>query len=234
MSTRISKYNELDSLEPTIPLGTALLILLGVAAGTLGGLFVLQSWLPSLSASLFGAQPKAYWDLARSSGMAAYLLMWLSVVFGLLITNRLARMWPGGPTAFDLHQFASLLGLAFVVFHGLILLGDQYIKYTSAQLLIPFGSVNFQPFWVGIGQLAFYLLIPLTFSFYLRRQIGAGLWRAIHFGTFLAFAMVTVHGLLAGSDTLNGYVFVMYAFTTLSVIFLTIYRMLSVVLQPAT
>src|SRR5512140_236909 len=146
MSTRISRKTELDSLEPMIPLETALLILASVAVGTLGGLFVLQSWLPSLSTSLFGVQPKAYWDLARSSGMVAYLLMWLSVVFGLLITNRMARMWPGGMTAFDLHQFTGLLGLAFAMFHGLVLLGDQYIKYSLAQLLIPFASVNFQPF----------------------------------------------------------------------------------------
>jgi hypothetical protein len=53
-----------------------------------------------------------------------------SVAFGLIMTNRMARVWPGGPTAFDLHQFTSLLGLAFAVFRGLILLGDQYIKYT--------------------------------------------------------------------------------------------------------
>jgi predicted ferric reductase len=126
-----------------------------------------------------------------------------------------------------------LLGLAFVTFHILILLGDQFIKYTPAQLLIPFGSANFQPIWVGIGQLAFYLLIPLTFSFYVRRRIGIGLWRAIHFGTFLAFAMVTVHGMLAGSDTTNGLIYLLYGFTGLSVIFLTVYRMLTMALGPA-
>lgn len=225
MSGKISRV-EPDLMEPTIPLGAALLILFGVAISTVLALLTLESWLPGLSLSLFGPQPKAYWDLARSSGIVAYLLMWLSVAFGLIITNKMARVWPGGPTAFDLHQYTSLLGLAFAVFHVTVLLGDQYIKYTPLQLLIPFGSINYQQFWVGFGQIAFYALIPITFSFYVRRQIGTGLWRAIHYGSFLAFSMITAHALLAGSDTSNWLMLGIYAMTGASVIFLTLYRML--------
>ncbi|HEX7593781.1 MAG TPA: hypothetical protein VF429_06380, partial [Anaerolineae bacterium] len=59
---------------------------------------------------------------------------------------------------------------------------------------------------------------------YIRRQIGTGLWRAIHFGSFVAFSLIAVHGLLSGSDTANWAVLGMYAVTTLSVIFLTWYR----------
>jgi predicted ferric reductase len=232
MPAKISRV-EPDLMEPTIPLGTALLILFGVAVSTVLALLTLESWLPGLSLSLFGPQPKAYWDLARSSGIVAYLLMWLSVAFGLIITNKMARVWPGGPTAFDLHQFTSLLGMAFAVFHVTVLLGDQYIKYTPFQLLIPFGSVNYQQFWVGFGQIAFYALIPITFSFYVRRQIGSGLWRAIHYGSFLAFSMITAHALLAGSDTSNWVMLGIYAMTGVSVIFLTLYRMLGLAESPA-
>jgi predicted ferric reductase len=225
MPNKISR-DEPDLMEPTIPLGTALMILFGVAISTVLALLTLELWLPDLSLSLFGPQPKAYWDLARSSGIVAYLLMWLSVAFGLIITNKMARVWPGGPTALDLHQFTSLLGLALAVFHMIVLLGDQFIKYTPLQLLIPFGSVNYQQFWVGLGQLAFYALIPITFSFYVRRQIGSGLWRAIHYGSFLAFSMITAHALLAGSDTSNWAMLGIYAMTGASVLVLTSYRML--------
>jgi predicted ferric reductase len=225
MPNKISRI-EPDLMEPTIPLGIALLILFGVAIATILALLTLEVWLPGLSLSLFGPQPKAYWDLARSSGIVAYLLMWLSVAFGLIITNKMARVWPGGPTAFDLHQFTSLLGLAFALFHAIVLLGDQFIKYTPLQLLVPFGSVNYQQFWVGFGQLSFYALIPITFSFYVRRQIGTGAWRAIHYGSFLAFSMITAHALLAGSDSANWVMLGIYAMTGGSVMFLTLYRML--------
>ncbi len=223
---------EFGAIEPEVPLGIALLLLLGVTLGTIAGVLALQTWWPGLAQSLIGAQPKAYWDLARTSGIVAYLLIWLSVAFGLIITNRFARLWPGGPVAFDLHQFASVLGLAFAAFHGLILLGDQYIGYTLPQIVIPFAT-SAQSFWVGLGQLAFYALIPIAFSFYFRRQIGTGVWRAIHYGSFITFALVTVHGLLAGSDATNPGVFGIYALTSLSVLFLTLYRIGSLRHAPA-
>jgi predicted ferric reductase len=228
MLTKVTNQKDFDSLEPTVPLGIALLILFAVAVGTIVLLLVLQNSLPAIYQSIFGPQREAYWDLARTSGLVAYLLMWLSVAFGLIITDRMAHVWPGGPQAFDLHQFASLLGLAFGVFHALILLGVQYIQYTPVQILVPFAT-TFQPFWVGMGQLAFYVMIPVTFTFYYRRQIGTGLWRAIHYASFVAFAMITVHGLLSGSDTTNWAVLGMYALTGLSVMFLTAYRIITMV-----
>lgn len=232
MSQIVMNQKEFDSAEPIVPLKVAVPALLGIAASTIVGIVALQAWGPALNESLFGAQAHAYWDLARTSGIVAYLLMWSSVVLGLLITDRLAPLWPGGPIAFDLHQFTSLLGLGFSLFHGLILMGDRYIGFTPAQILIPFAT-NYLPFWVGLGQLAFYALIPITFSFYIRRRIGTGLWRALHFGTFVAFALITVHGLLAGSDTTNPLVLAMYALTGLSVMFLTLHRISSMLERPA-
>src|SRR5947207_8775577 len=39
-------------------------------------------------------------------------LAWLSMAYGVLISNKLARVWPGGPTAFALHEYTSLLAKA--------------------------------------------------------------------------------------------------------------------------
>lgn len=189
--------------------------------------------LPALAQLLLGPGVNAAWDLTRVSGIVAYILMWLSVVFGLIITNRMARLWPGGPAAFDLHQFTSLLGLAFALFHAIVLLGDHYIKYSLAEIVFPFASVNYQPFWVGLGQIAFYILIPVTLSFYVRRSLGPEFWRLVHFGSFISFAFITMHSLIAGSDTTNLGMLSMYAMTGISVVFLTIYRMLSMTLATA-
>ncbi|MGE5263546.1 MAG: hypothetical protein ACM3S0_09210 [Acidobacteriota bacterium] len=223
---KVSNDNEFNALEPTVPLGVAILILFAVAVTTLVMLVALQAWAPALYQSLFGPQREAYWDLARTSGIVAYLLIWLSVAFGLMITDRIARVWPGGPVAFDLHQFTSLLGLGFSLFHAVILLGVQYIQYTPLQILVPF-TTGYQPLWVGLGQVAFYALIPITFTFYFRRQIGAGWWRAIHYGSFIAFAFITLHGLLSGSDTGNWAVLGMYLLTGASFLYLTFYRIFS-------
>ena len=128
--------------------------------------------------------------------------------------------------AFDLHQYTSLLGLALALFHGLILLGDSYINYTLPQLLIPFASVNFNPVWVGLGQIGIYLWALVAFSFYVRAQIGTRSWRLIHFISFLAFMFALVHGVWSGSDSGTYWATIMYWYAGGSLLFLTIYRIL--------
>lgn len=195
---------------------------------------VLPAWLPGLSQSLLGTQPKAFWYLSRSSAIAAYILLWLSMVFGLIITNRMARLWPGGPTAYDLHQFTSLLGLAFAFFHAFILLGDHFINYTVAQLLVPFASANFKPFWVGIGQIGFYLWIIVAASFYVRKQMGTRTWRLIHYASFLSFGMAMLHGILSGTDTATTWAGNLYWISGAVLLFLFVYRVLVVTFKPSS
>lgn len=215
-----------EDSDSVISLGSLLLLLFAAIAGAFIGVVLLPLIVPGLSGSLTGPAPKAYWYLSRASGLVAYALVWLSVALGLLITNRLARIWPGGPLAADVHQFASLLGLTFAVFHGLILLGDHYINFSLAQLLVPFASSNYQPLWVGLGQLGFYLTLPLTFSFYIRKQIGYRAWRLIHYGSFTVFVLVFLHGAGSGTDSANFFISAMYYLTGGAVLFLTIYRIL--------
>src|SRR3954469_4743540 len=122
----LNSTQEFDQLPPAVPLYSVLLLLLAITAGVFAAVVALPHWLPGLSASLLGPEPKAYWYLSRSSAVVAYVLLWLSMATGLTITNKLAQIWHGGPTAFDLHKYASLLGLGFALFHGLILMGDHY------------------------------------------------------------------------------------------------------------
>ncbi len=221
----MSTFDMVDA-NPAMSLQTVLLILLGAGVGALFGAVILPIWVPALSSSLTGAQPKAFWYLSRASGFVAYGLIWLSVVLGLLITNKLARIWPGGPLAADVHQFASLLGLGFALFHGMILLGDHYINYTLPQLLIPFAGTAYRPLWVGFGQLGFYLALPIAFSFYARKSIGYRTWRLIHYASFAFFLLAIVHAVYSGTDTGSFLVNAFYSVTGGSVLFLTIYRVL--------
>jgi predicted ferric reductase len=219
---------EFDQLPPAVPLLTLLLMLMAIAAGVFAAVVVLPSWLPGLSASLLGPEPKAYWYLSRSSAVVAYLLLWLSMASGLTISNRLARIWPGGPTAFDLHQYTSLLGLGFALFHALILMGDRYIAYTLGQVLIPFASDSYRPLWVGLGQLGWYLMAIVSLTFYVRRRIGHRLWRLIHLLSYAMFALALIHGLLSGTDSGAGWARGMYWISAASLVFLTAYRILGI------
>lgn len=223
--------DDFDDL-PSMPLSTLALTLLAAVGGAFGAVVVLPEILPGLTGSLLGPEPKAYWYLARSSAFIAYALLWASMVFGLIITNKMARVWPGGPTAFDLHQHVSLLGLAFALFHGLILVGDRYIGYTVGQVLIPFAGLGYRPTWVGIGQLGFYLLAIVALSFYVRKSIGHKAWRLIHYFSFLMFVMAMAHGVMSGTDSGAWWATALYWSSGGSTLFLTVYRILITAFKP--
>jgi predicted ferric reductase len=148
------------------------------------------------------------------------------MAFGLVITNRLARLWPGGPAAVDLHQYVSLLGLGFGLFHATILIGDQYIKLDLLRVLVPFAAQSYRPVWVGLGQIGFYIWGLLVGSFYLRKRIGTKTWRWIHFSSFLTFALVMVHGIASGTDSRTFWASAMYWAAGGSLLFLLYYRIL--------
>jgi len=214
------------SNERGVRLRSALLLLIGAAVCAFLGIVVAPLFIPALDTATSSDAPKTYLYLSRATAFVALGLTWLSMIFGLLMTGKLARDYPSVPIAFDLHQFCSLLGLAFGLFHALILLGDQYIGYSLTQVLLPFSSTPYRSTWVGLGQLGFYISLVVTFSFFVRNLIGQRGWRLIHFASFLAFVLALLHGLTSGTDTGTQLASGVYWFTASSVIFLTAYRVL--------
>src|SRR5581483_7906608 len=209
-----------------------IMMLLAVAGGAIAAAVVLPMWLPGLTTSLLGSEPKAFWYLARSTGVVAYVLLWLSLVFGLVVSNKMARLWNGGPTAVELHHFVTWLAIAFGLFHALILMGDSYIKSTLAQVVTPFAYTGYEPFWVGLGQIAFYLALLVAVSFYARKWMGYRAWRTLHYVSFVIYFLLTAHGFFSGTDTSTPAVLGMYIATSAAVYFLLIVRIFDAVRAP--
>lgn len=226
-----NQAKEID-YESSLSLASLIGFLMAAALGTLGAVVVLPHWVPNLAQSLIDTDPKAYWYLSRGSAFVALALLWVSMVLGLLITNKIARTWPGAPAAFAIHEYVSLLGLAFATFHALILMGDHYINFKLAEILVPFASVSYHPNWVGLGQVGFYVWAIVTGSFYVRQHIGPKAWRFLHYLSFFTFLMALFHGLSSGSDTSTSWAQSFYWFLGGSLIFLTIYRIVASLFPP--
>jgi predicted ferric reductase len=218
---------DLETAAPVMTIQSLMLLFLSVVMGAFLALAVLPGWLPGLATSLTGDAPKAYWYLSRGSALVAFAFLWLSMGLGLIISNKLARLWPGGPAAFDIHQYTSLLGLAFAVFHALILMGDVYIAYTLSQVLMPFASENYKPIWVGLGQIGIYAWAIVVLSFYVRSRMGTRMWRLLHFISFFVFAFAMFHGIYSGTDSADPWIARMYLYSAASLLFLLLYRVLS-------
>jgi predicted ferric reductase len=172
------------------------------------------------------ADSRVYWYMARSAGIVAYLLVWGSVAWGLMVTNKVLDGVVKPILTYELHQFLSIAALVAGVFHAFILLGDTYIQFSVLDLLIPFRS-SYQPLWVGLGILGAYLMAGLIVSFYIKKRIGHRVWRLVHYSSFAVWVMVTVHGVLAGSDSHWPLMQMLYIGAIVSVSFLLTYRILA-------
>ncbi len=227
------------SSPPTTPdrnstLGIAALasIFMGVLLGIIAAYVLFPDQGTSMAASFAGSNPKGFWYLSRASAFVALGMLWLSMMFGLLITDKMAKDWPGAPVAFALHEFVSLAGLAFALFHALILLGDRYINYRLAQILMPFGSVNYHPIWVGVGQIGFYTWAIISATFYVRQRIGSKTWKLIHYLSFFNFMIAIMHGIASGTDSSTTWAQTVYWVLGGSVLFFTAVRVIAGLIPP--
>ena len=172
---------------------------------------------------LFGVDSQQlWWYITRSAGIVAYLLLWLSTVWGLAVPSKIVAPVLEGGYTFDFHQFISLLAIAFALLHALVLMLDRYLPYSIFQVLVPFLS-PYRPQWVGIGVISLYIMILVAATFYVRARIGMNTFRLIHYTSLLGYLGVTVHGLTSGTDAPLASMQFIYYGSSLVVIGLTVY-----------
>lgn len=138
------------------------------------------------------------WYFIRATGTAAYFLLYLSVITGLYSQVRKKRKQKLNGTLF-LHESLSNWSLILVFGHLGFLLIDSYLKFHWTELLIPF-STTYKPFAMALGTLALYFLVITVFTSKARKKIGYQRWRKLHALNPILYILVTVHGLLIGTD----------------------------------
>lgn len=197
-------------------------LILSIAIGV--GSYALLTWGETVS-QLLTTTDKHFWYLSRASGVIAYTLFWLAVVFGLLLSTRLGKHF-NAARVFALHQYLSLIAVGFAAFHAGILLADNFLNLNLWQILLPFG---FQTERVGValGQLGFWLLFICAFSFYIKKYIGQSAWRWLHFLTFMAYMFISIHVFMVGSDSRALPLLVFYAGSQTLVFLLMTYRLVA-------
>jgi sulfoxide reductase heme-binding subunit YedZ len=159
-----------------------------------------------------------WWLAGRSAGIVAMLVLALSVIIGLAMAARVV-----GPSyrrgAVRLHQHLALIALGAIAAHGLLLAADPWLKAGAKGILVPF-ALGYRPLWTGLGIIGGYLSAILALSFYVRRRIGARVWRRMHRFTVVAYALALAHTLGAGTDTSIPAVRVVMLASALPVLFL--------------
>jgi methionine sulfoxide reductase heme-binding subunit len=171
---------------------------------------------------------QALWYVTRAAGLVAYLLFWLSTVWGLAVSSKIFDPVLQRFFTHDMHQFISLLAIGFIILHVVVLLADRYMPFSVAQILVPF-IAPYRPVWVGLGVIGLYLTLLVSITFYIRQRIGYRTFHVIHLASFAAYILALVHGWMSGTDSTLGMTQAMYAVSALAVIFLLVYRILILV-----
>jgi predicted ferric reductase len=205
-------------LSITLVLGAGLAAMLLLLPQTATG----QSALVGLRQLFASNSTQIWWYVTRSAGIIAYLLLWFSTVWGLVVPSRLLKPVLDATFTVDFHEFISLLSIGFTLLHVFVLTIDRFLPYTFLQILVPFLS-PYRPFWVGMGVIAFYITLLVTITFYIRSKIGVKTFRSIHVLSLLGYLGVTLHGIYAGTDSPLVTMQFLYKGTALAVVFLTIY-----------
>jgi hypothetical protein len=146
------------------------------------------------------SSPSPLWFITRGTGAMSLVLLTLAVAIGIANVRR-TRIGETPRFVLDsIHRSASLLAVSFVVVHVLTTLLDGFAPITLLDVVIPFGS-TYRPLWLGLGAVAFDLLIAVVITSLLRRRLGYRAWRTTHWLAYASWPVALVHGLGTGSDT---------------------------------
>jgi methionine sulfoxide reductase heme-binding subunit len=152
-----------------------------------------------MSLAVAASGSSAYWYLTRSTGAVALLLLTLAIALGVADVRRWSTpRWPRFVVD-SLHRNVSLLALSFLALHVLTAVLDSFAPISLLDAFVPFAG-SYRPFWLGLGAVSFDLILAVIATSLMRRRMGYGSWRAIHWLTYASWPIALLHGLGTGSD----------------------------------
>jgi DMSO/TMAO reductase YedYZ heme-binding membrane subunit len=166
------------------------------------------------------------WYLTRGSGTVALLLLTASVLLGVANTTRWkTNRWPRF-LVYGLHRNVTLLAVAFTGVHVVTTVVDSFAPIGILDAFVPFLS-PYRPFWLGLGALAFDLLLALVITSFLRRRIGTRAWKAVHWLAYASWPVAMLHSWGTGSDARQGWLVFLGFACGLTVFAAVIWRLVS-------
>jgi predicted ferric reductase len=170
-------------------------------------------------------------DLSAYVGLVAVAAVTLNMVLGIMMAFRYSpvRSWPHRRfNYFRLHNWSGYIALAASLLHPALLLLNKKPIFRVRDLLFPVHSPS-QPLENTVGAVALYLLAFVVVTSYFRLRLGRRLWKAFHFGIYIAALPLFFHSLLTDPDLKNsvdwldgGKIFIELAF--LAIVVLTVLR----------
>lgn len=150
--------------------------------------------------------PQIWWYVTRASALIAWVLLVLSVTWGILLATRILKPKDNPGWLMDLHRWMAGLAVFFTGLHMFSLYADQYAHFSFEDLFIPFHSQytkieSLGPLPIALGVLCFYLLIAVQSTSLIMKILPRKFWKAIHYLSYVVVVLVSFHAGWSGTDT---------------------------------
>ena len=97
-------------------------------------------------------------------------------------------------TLHALHRNLSLLALVFLAVHIASAILDGYVPLQWVDAVVPFVS-DYHPLWLGLGAIAFDLMIAVLVTSLLRPGCRSGCGATVHVASYAMWPIAMIHGL---------------------------------------
>jgi predicted ferric reductase len=177
----------------------------------------------SSNLTLAAASDTVVWYVTRTAAISSYIVLAILVMLGLVQSyarragERISWMVD------EAHKWLGTLFAALTALHILSLLVDPYISFSVLNLLVPLNE-PYRPLAVGLGVVALWSMALVLGTSWLRKHLPHRFWRAFHYFSFATFVLVTAHGILAGSDSSQTWMLIVYLAAGALVLLLTVVR----------
>lgn len=143
---------------------------------------------------------------SNAAGVISLILLTLSVVLGVAVTQRRTLPRPVRYPSRRLHEQFSLAAIGFLAVH-ILLSGVGTTSWSElVTVFVPFGD-RFFDLWLNLGVIASDLLIAVIVTSLLRRRIGRRAWLAVHWLSYACWPAAEAHSLGAGFGLRSGLLF---------------------------
>ena len=198
---------------------------------------------PKIDLSTIGIPTSKYfWLIARATGIAAFIFLSLGVLYGMGMSTRSAYKIMRPPLAMEIHQTINVISIIAVVLHFTSLFFDNYFHLQINEAFIPFiikrpfvSELGFDfTYAIGLGIIAFYLILLLVVTSLIRKKISIKLWRKIHYTSLLTYWIFVLHGITSGSDSKELWMQLIYGVSVTLVTVMFLYRIYTMIKNKAT
>lgn len=144
------------------------------------------------------------WVLARVCGLSAFAALSISLLSGAAMRTAVLDWLATNRALRSVHEFTAILWIPLGLLHMASLVLDQTARIGWADLVVPF-RVSYPgapeaTLAIGLGTLTFELFALVAVTGWLKRRMSTGAWQWVHRLSYVAFGLLFLHAVLAGTD----------------------------------